>query len=76
MSTYPNDVIYSGSSWNGFATSATPTPAPVIVPFSFPISLPSQDANLPADPNNPAAGQLFGSTTASTFSASSTTTAA
>ncbi len=28
MSTYPNDVIYGGSSWNGFATSATPMPAP------------------------------------------------
>jgi len=38
-------ALWSGDFWTGFAQ--TPTPTPIVVTFSFPTSLPTQDQNIP-----------------------------
>ena len=43
--------LYSGTFWTGFAQN--PTPTPIVVTFSFPTSLPTQDDNIPASPTDP-----------------------
>src|SRR5580692_30918 len=56
-------ALYSGSFWTGFAQ--TPTPTPIVVTFSFPTTLPSQEDFAPVTPGSNT--NLFTSASDATF---------